>query len=151
MTSATTPKVVILGGHFQQREAIAAAAIIPGMLVALNASGQVTPHAEAGEIGAIGVADMYQLTGRGLDDAYAKDDQAIYQIPADGSSFNGILAAGQNVAGGAALTSNGDGRLKAAAAGDFVYGYARDAVNASAAAARVRVLSAKGRTATAGE
>lgn len=145
MTSATTPKTVTLGGDYTQREAKANAAITPGMLVALDANGEVGPHSSAGQEGVDGVAVEYDLTGRGIDDAYADDDQVVYRVPYEGSHWYAILASGQNVARNAALTSNGDGRLKAAGNTDMVYAYAEEAVNASAAAARIKVRWLKGR------
>lgn len=145
MTSATTPKTVDLGGEGIQREAIANAAITPGMLVTLDASGEIGPHASAGQEGALGYAKEYDLTGRGIDDAYANGDQVIYKIPAEGSAVYAILATGENVARNAVLTSNGDGRLKAAGATDMVYAIALEAVNATSAAQRIRVLWHKAR------
>lgn len=145
MTSATTPKTVDLGGDGLQREAIANAAITPGMLLALDANGQVGPHSNAGQEGVVGFAKEYDLTGRGIDDAYASADQVIYKIPYEGAAFYGILASGESVARGALLTSDGTGRLKAAGSTDMVYAIAQEAVNATAAAARIRAMWHKGR------
>lgn len=145
MTSATAPKTIDLGGQSVQREGIAGGAITPGMLVTVNSSGEVVVHGTAGQEGARGFAVEYDLAGRGIDDDYAQGDQVVYRTPAEGSRFYGILASGQNVSRGAALTSNGDGRLKAAGDTDFVEGYAAEAVDASGGAARIRVDVHKGR------
>lgn len=145
MTSATEPKTISLGGNTKQREAIAGGAITPGMLLALNSSAQVIAHNLSGQEGVVGYAVEYDLTGRGISDAYAQGDQVIYRPLEDGDVFYGIVVDGQDISVGEALASDGTGKLKSAAATDMVYGYALDAVSPSGSDARCRVQVARGR------
>lgn len=153
MTSATVPKKILLGGANTQtqREGVATAVITPGMLIDVNdgqelgANANVAPHAGADLVAQSAWAVEYDLTGRGIDDDYQIGDQVVYEILEEGAAVYAILAAGQNVADGALLSSNGDGRLKAVAATGNVVARAREAVNATAAAARIRVEVMRGK------
>jgi len=146
MTSATTPKTVVLGGVCHQREAVASATITPGMLVAVAAGDLIAAHGTADQQAQSAWALEYALTGRGIDDDYLAGDQVIYGIAEEGSEIYALLASGQNVADRAKLTSAGNGRLKAASTDDFVVAEAREAVDASGGAARIRVEISRGRS-----
>ena len=140
MTSATTPKTIVLGGVCHQREGVASVAIIPGMLVALGAAQAIAPHATADQQAQSAWALEFAMTGRGI------DDQVVYGIAEEGSRIYAWLAASQTIADGAKLTSNGDGRLKAASTDDFVVAEAREAVTTTGSPARIRVEISRGRT-----
>lgn len=151
MTSASAPKTIDLGGPSVQREAIASATIKPGMLIQRHGSaGEVRPHAQAGGIAAAMFAVENEAVGRGIGDDYSDDDQVIFREFAEGAYVYAWLASGQNVAENALLTSNADGRLKVAGNTDFVVARAREAVDATAAAARIKTEVLKGRNAAGG-
>lgn len=119
-----------------------AAGILPGHLVArTNAAVEtVVVHASAGGVCRPLFAVEDDIQGNGIDDAYANGANALLVYAQPGDEILGVLASGQNVAKEAALTSNGNGQLKAAnGTTDHVIGYARNAVDASLAAARVVV------------
>lgn len=144
MTSATTPKTVELYGNYIQHEALAGGAITPGMLVERTsaASDTVQAHSDAGGGGNAHFAFEYDLTGRGIDDAYAAGDQVVFRTYAPGSGVYALVAAGAvAITKGALLASAGNGTLAAAGVGDVVIAQAREAVDnsASAESARIRV------------
>ena len=150
--AASTPNTILLKGADTaiQHEAIAGGAITPGMLVMLNASGQVVVH-NADVIGGppAGVALEDDAQGRGIDDAYdaTTHKNVRYVALTPGMEFYGILADEVNAAIGTALGSNGDGTLDAAvvtspAVGEEVYAVALEAVNTTTspvATARIKV------------
>ncbi len=125
----------------------AAAAITPGFLVEESAAGVVRKHSVASGNAIPMFALEDELQGKTIDDAYTTDDQVQVWIPGRGDMVYGLLAVGQNVTVGTFLVSNGDGYLKAvadsASFGDDdsakIIGVANEAVNASAAAARIIV------------
>jgi hypothetical protein len=142
MTSATDPKTITLGGQNvpSQHEAKAGGAITPGHLLrGPTADGEVLVHNQADNLAEGLIAREFDLTGRGIDDAYAQNDQVLYSVFRNGDWAYMILASGQNVAKGALLTSNGNGQLKVAGSTSFVVGRALEAVNATAGALRIRV------------
>lgn len=139
MTSAQTPKTIDLYGYGNQHEAVALAAITPGMLVE-RAPGGVRAHGTAGGFAAPYFANEYGLTGLTIDDAYAAGDQVIFTAYTNGSGVYALLAAGQTVAEGGLLVSAGNGALAPiGAAGGVVVGIARDAVDNSGGTETVRV------------
>lgn len=144
MTSATTPKTIALAGPFVQKEGVAGGAIKAGMLVK-DIAGAVVAHDGAGLAAAPAFAFPIQtVNGEDMATDYASGDQIIYGVFAEGSHVYAYLASGQNVAAGALLQSNGSGYLSAASTADNVVARALEAVNASGAAARIRVEVVKG-------
>ena len=129
-------------------EYVAAAAITPGMLVELASATTVQAHSGQDENVLIMVALEDELQGGLISTDYDAEDQVQVWVPGRGDMINGILALGQNAVVGDFLTSNGDGNLKVApaasiAGGDeypeMIIGQAIEAVNATAAAARIKV------------
>lgn len=123
-------------GAFVFDEAVADAAIKPGMLLEYTSTG-VKKHATEGGrwVGAVAVEDA--LRGKTVDDAYAQYDIVPINIQQRGAKFQGILFKGENVTKGAALISDGLGRLIAATSIgsghdlNQVIGYAAEALDLS--------------------
>lgn len=147
MTSATTPKTIRLAGVCHQREGVAGGTITPGMLVQRGAADAIAVHGTAGQQAQSLWALEFDLTGRGIDDAYESGDQMLLGVAEEGAEIYAILASGQNVADGAKLQSAGNGKLSAASTYDFVVAEAKEAVDASGGDARIRVIISRGRTA----
>lgn len=129
MTSQTDPKTVELYGNGVPHEAEAESAITPGMLIERTSSGTVQPHSTGGAGGAPHFAKEYDLTGRGIDDAYADGDQVLFCTYAPGSGVYALLATGNNVTEGDFLVSNGAGALRAAAVDEVAFVQARESLN----------------------
>lgn len=142
MTSATNPKTIELYGHCIQHEAeVTDAAVTPGMLVTRTAGG-IRPHNVAGATASPSFAVEYGLTGRGIDDAYAIGDQAMFKTYAAGSGVYAWVAAGATaITENAYLASAGDGTLAVAGLDEVIVAQAREAVDNSGGAdlARIRV------------
>jgi hypothetical protein len=106
-----TPKVILLSGEALQREAAAVAAITPGHLLELVSAGVQKNSVEAVKA-PLKIADFSDFDGGGIDSDYAADDTVKYFEPVPGTRFYGFLAAGENVAVGDRLVSNGDGTFR---------------------------------------
>jgi hypothetical protein len=129
------------------QEFVAHGTITPGMVVEVRSDGKVQPHSGQDEnvIPIIALED--ELQGKTIADNYAATDPVQCWIPARGDEAYAILKHGQNVARGAWLTSNGDGKLKAApvlaSTGDVqplqIIGQAVAAANATSADVRIYV------------
>ena len=91
-------------------EFVAGAAITPGMLVALNASGAVIPHGEAAGNAIPMFALEDELQGKTIDDAYAAGDPVQVWVAGRGDIVNAI--AGTAITAGDFLVSDGTGKLK---------------------------------------
>lgn len=151
MTSATTPKTIALSEPDVRREAVAGGTITPGMLIERTTGELVVAHDDADNIAQPAFALENDLTGRGIADDYAEDDQVLYGVFGQGANVYAWLASGQNITKGALLTSNGNGQLKAAGSTSYVIAIARESVNASAAAARCKVEILLGKAAAGAE
>jgi hypothetical protein len=125
----------------------ATTAITPGHLL-LRVAGGVRTHNVAGGHAPALFAKQDIYSGKTIADAYAANDVVQVLAAQKGEEVWAWLAGGQNVAEGAALTSNGDGTLKAASVqlpaadlnGDEVVAYAEQALNLTdIAAARIVV------------
>jgi hypothetical protein len=112
-------------------------ALIPGQLLTVG-SGNFIKHATAGGAVLLVVAAERDEMGKSVDDAYAVNDTVKAAAIPKGGRFLGWLASGQNVADGALLESNGAGQFRAVTTG-VVLARAVEAVNATAAAARIRL------------
>lgn len=115
------PNTIHLGGQIDRiGEYVASTAITPGMLVERfrdsDGKSKWRPHSTAADQQQAFVALESLMTNRGVDDAYAADDILTVAAYNRGGTFWGIIPSGQNIVTGAPLQSNGDGRLKAAAA-----------------------------------
>lgn len=97
---------------FIRDEAIANAAILPGMLLERMSTGKFKAHATAGGTAERLVAVEDVLQGNGITDTYAAADRVQANIQRRGNMVYMRLANGQSVAIGDFLVSNGDGYLK---------------------------------------
>lgn len=113
----------------QVREAPAADGNIkPGNLIVLS-SGKFT-RAAATTVGKVWIAQDNYLAGKGVDDAYAADDDVIGMELLDKQFFNGRVATGVNISAvGTALTPGANGTLAIASTSDLVIGYAEEIYN----------------------
>ena len=155
MASSTKQRIIVkvanAMGDVTRGEALAGeAGIGPGDLLEHGASGTVLRHnAAAGAVTPIMVAletqhpdDEDDLT---IDVDYANGDKVYFCVPKPGDVLNMWLASGENVAANAVLQSDGDGALAEIATIDAttvvnsLVGRATEAVNATAAAARIAV------------
>lgn len=93
-------------------EMVASAAVTPGTLLIIESTGKVKAHNQADKDVFPIFALEDELQGKGIDDAYAANAPVQCWIPYRGDIVNAILADGQKVAIGDALTSDGYGRLK---------------------------------------
>lgn len=145
MSSATTPKTIVLSGGGIQLEAPAAAAITPGHLLQRTSAGKVAVHASVTAMAASLWAIENDLIGDGISDAYAADDQVRFQSLQPGSTVYALLKAGEDAAVADYLTSGGDGSLAVfdAAVGGVIVAQALEAVDndpgTGGAAVRIRV------------
>lgn len=114
------PNTIHLGGpKVLVDEYVASAAITPGYLVEQHSdSGTLKwrKNASATEQVTLAVALDQPEFNLGIDDDYAAGDLVKAAFLAPGSVFYGLIPSGQNIAVGALLQSNGDGKLKAASA-----------------------------------
>ena len=95
----------------------------PGMLLEYhNDSGtlKMGVHDSADEVAARLFAMSRAETNRGIDDAYAAGDLIRFAACPPGTRVWAIVPSGQNIAPGAKLQSNGDGKLKALNTGQFI-------------------------------
>lgn len=149
MDNQGRPSVTILKVNYKplRQEAIAGAAIMPGMLVDFQADGELQPHSVADAPAASRWAVEAEQIGNGINVPYAAGETAQYVLLA-GAWFYALLDAGQSVIKGAALSSSGDGSLKAARAaaagppavdGGYVVAYAAENVDNSAGVVHARI------------
>jgi len=108
-------RAAILKGkeHGAMKELVAAGAITPGHLVAINSAGKYVVHGVAKGAGPHIFADMNTIVGLGLDDAYAANDFVQAWTLQPGAEVNALVAAGAAaIAIGDQLESAGDGTLR---------------------------------------
>lgn len=99
--------------HWRKEEAVAAAAVSPGMLGEIASTGKVQAHStEGGRAEKIIVLED-ALQGRSIETAYSKDERVSLAFGLPGDVWNILLAAGENVSKSDELISGGDGTLKA--------------------------------------
>jgi hypothetical protein len=119
----------------RQDEALAAAALSPGHLIAHDSTGKVAKHATEGGFVVCAFAEEDALQGKTVADAYASGD---FQR---GDIVNALLKAGVSYAKGDKLISAGDGTLKKQSAATTttvvkqIVGEIRDALDLSASGA----------------
>lgn len=111
------PKKIYLipSAEIRYEEGIADDAITPGMLVQINATGgerHWKRHAVAGGDGERLFAIEDSLQGKTIDDVYAAGSLVRAVAAHRGDVIYGILNAGENVAVGDFLISDGNGTLK---------------------------------------
>ena len=113
--SATNPKTVKLQvyDHNGYREGVAGEDnITPGMLLDIDANGDVIKHADEGENVVPYIAVENDYIGDDIDDDYMDEDQVRYHIGITGERYYMWLQDGENVSEGDFLESAGDGTLQ---------------------------------------
>lgn len=120
--SSTTPKTILLrGDNAVHGEANAAADsdIVPGMLLATNADGEVLPHDVAGGAAQRRFAREASYVGGSIDDTFEDGDTVPFWDMNNGDWVYAWLADGAAaVAPGDLLQSAGDGTLEPLGEGD---------------------------------
>lgn len=151
--ASSNPNIVLLesndGGIRPVFERIAAATILPGDLIELNSSGQVTPVASAGKVNACMIALENPFapdpTQPALTQSYAANDMVRYVFAQRGDLINARLAASQTVAIGDTLAPSATGgclakiTIDATTLAGAPVGVAEAAVTTTGAVGRVRV------------
>lgn len=120
MAKTTNDRVLLLGTAIHKELPLEAldiygvGAIKPGMLCERTATNTVKPHATATGAASAFFAVEMGIDGRGIDDEYDTDGEAVLlAFCQPGNEVYALLAAGEDTAGaGALLASNGDGSLK---------------------------------------
>ncbi len=117
----------------------------PGHLLEIS-SGKVQPGATAGAANVKMVAVEHGFrntsgTTLNVETAYASGDTVPFIYPQAGDLLNMVLKSGQNVALGAKLEAATGGEVQAISSGALI-GIAEEAVDASAAAKRIKVRMA---------
>ncbi len=125
-----TVKTIILRGEGIGKEGVAAEAITPGQLVAIDASGDIETHQTANIFAQKAFAREDEVVGLGIDVNYAIGDPVKYTVLPPGSEVYGWLTTANNVAIGDLLVSSGSGALeKSAATTEIALAVALEAVN----------------------
>ncbi len=117
----------------------AGAAIMPGMLVNYNGSGDLIPHGTAGAPAAKAFAVEREYMGMDMNMPYAVGDTVKTATCPSGVRVNALIATGQAVSKGGLLESAGNGTLRALAAGSPLARALEALNNTSGANARLRV------------
>lgn len=141
-------RTIALKGEFIRKEGEASGAITPGHLVEFGGANDLQVQGTAGAFCRKAFAVENDLIGDGISDAYASGDTVQYGVFSAGTEVYALLAAGENVAKGAALVAAGDGSLQAASAAasgestpdEYVVAFAMEAVNNSAASTQARII-----------
>lgn len=107
------PKTIVLKGDPIRKERQAAEALTPGELLDVDASSKLIPHGNAGQNAAAIFCLEEDFVGDDIDTDYAADDTVQYGFFRQGDEVYAWLAAGENVADGDELESDGAGALQA--------------------------------------
>ncbi len=105
-------RTIVADEPIRRDEAIANAAITPGMLIELMSTGKVRAHATAGGSAVLMVAFESENEGEDVTDAYAANDQVLFGYFAAGQRVNVLLADGETAVKNSFLESNGDGYFR---------------------------------------
>lgn len=130
---------ILLKGRGIRKEAVAAATITPGNLLTFNSSGLLLKHATEGGAVIPLFAVENDLLGKMISDDYAANDYVQAEYLSAGMEVLTWLAASENVAKGALLSSKGNGALRATTSGHVVVAQALEAVDNSAGGSAVRI------------
>ena len=137
-----TPKRIHLLGSGRHEEAVAAAAITPGMLVSINAAGELVPNPDVGGAAEKAFALEDALQGRTIATAYAADEVVSFVLAQPGDVVYAWAASGSNLIIGDKLMCDGGGRLMESTGPEETLAVALEAVDLSdtgADPARIRV------------
>ena len=105
-------RTISLKGDGILKERKANAAITPGHLIEVMNTGNVRVHSTAGGQAQRAFALENDLIGKGIDDAYAQNDNVRYAVFPPGAEVNALLVTGETVAIGDFLESAGNGTLQ---------------------------------------
>jgi len=131
-------------GSFVYEEYVAGeAGIFPGMLLKLNASGQVIKHSTSGGVNGdeVMVALEDYLQGNTVATVYAINEIVLVIIPNKGSEINMLLADGESVAPATKIMAGGGGLVKANAAGTVIIGESTGTLDLSGSSNTVNGLT----------
>jgi len=104
---------IILKNYLNNFEEFTAIGVItPGNLLEITSAGKVQRHSAAGSKTITILALEDNLQGKDINGDYAVGDKVQTWIPQTGDQAYMLLANGESVVKGDALTSNGDGTLK---------------------------------------
>lgn len=103
----------------------------PGMLLKETSDGELTVHATSGGDGECIVCMEDSLQGKTVADAYTAATICRAIIPATGSEFQALVVAGENIAIGDYLMSNGDGKFAERTSTNTPYAVALEACDLS--------------------
>jgi len=109
-----TPSRIVLISRGRYDEANADVQCYPGMLLAPQADGGVSPHSVVGGGGPLCIAIEDAMRGGDITQALPVNNATPFYRPAKGDLFLCLLQNGQNVSAQQALMSAGDGTLVAA-------------------------------------
>jgi hypothetical protein len=127
----------------QVREAIAAAALLPGRLAVLS-SGQFA-LASASTIGKVWLIQDNYLAMKDVDTAWASGSRAIGIEMQDQAMYAARIANGVNItAVGVALTPGANGTLAIASTGDLIVAYSDEIYNNNSGAEQLLAIRAAG-------
>lgn len=135
-------RVVVIGNNYAlYKEAPVAETITPGHLCDLDSSGKLIKHATAaGKVAPLRVAVENDFFGKGIDDAWAVDDQGLWQELDTGCEFMALVAAAAPAIGkGDMVESAGNGTVRKTTTLANAIGKAKEAVDNSGGAAAVRL------------
>ena len=105
-------RTIIIKGDGVGVEAVANAAITPGMVCQLMSTGKVRAHANAGQNAEALIAIEDELQGREIGTAYSADNVVLMRRFQPGDEFYGLINDGENIAIGDYLESAGNGKLR---------------------------------------
>ena len=132
----------------QVTEAPASVAITPGTAIVLSAGEFAVAGASTNE--KIFIAQDNYLAMKGVGDAYDVDDVCFGMEMLDEQFFNVVVPTGNNLAKGAALTTDAAGKFVTATTGNRIIAHADEAYNNNTGSDQlVRVRAAKGHLAAA--
>ncbi len=144
MTTYNTILIETNGVDVPVREASADAAITPGHLCELTATGiKVHATADGGHPALFALEDPFTdpSSTKAVDTAYAQYDRVRYMYAQPGQLIYALLATSNNAALNSPLSSNGDGTFKVITPGasilaDAVVAYAAEAYNNTSGSAK---------------
>jgi len=130
----STENQIHLIGDFRREEIVAAGDIKPGHLVEEDSSGTCVVHATSAGVAQRFIAVEDALQGETISDSYESGDLVSLNVELPGNEVQMFLYAGEDVAIGVDLESNGDGTLVEYSAG-IVIAQAREALDLSGSGA----------------
>lgn len=110
--ASTESHTIQISGSTPTRPYFASEAITPGHLCDIASTGKIKKHAGAGLIHKNLFAVENGWVGKGINDAYAANDEVQALAPQKGDRVLAILKNGENAAIGSYLESAGDGTLR---------------------------------------